>query len=162
MNFLLKQLVRHWQVEDIKFHPGESLENIQYIEKSMGYLFPEEFIFYLQTINGMVDGESDKDLFYFWTSDLIFSEIRNTFNTESDSVFIGFADRIVIDSIYMIEVSKIRQPTGKIAIKHNQLELISPHFYAFLEEYLIKSSTVYGSRKRLGKNLVTIQNYCFN
>jgi hypothetical protein len=132
----LKQLVNHWRFENILVKNGERIENIKLIEKKLGYYFPNDFILYLQTVNGMENGEADSNLFYFWASELIISDANKVQHATPDSIFIGFADRIVIDSIYMIEVSMTRHETGRVAIKNKNIKIISANFQSFLREYL--------------------------
>lgn len=136
MQNLLKQLKYKWHIEEILFQNGLSTENIHSLEKELGYFFPKEFVSYLETVNGMAEGEADQDLFYFWGSKLIEKEFITAKHAGPDSVFIGFADRVVIDSVYMIEVSKERQASGRIAIQKKNTKIISPSFYSFLNNYL--------------------------
>lgn len=136
MQNLLNQLLHKWRYENIAFENGESIDQIVRLEKEIGYLFPLEFKDYLKTVNGMCEGESDKDLFYFWSSKLIISEVREFKPAGPDSIFIGFADRIVIDSVYMIEVFKSSKMTGRVAIKKKNLQIIAPNFQTFLSGYL--------------------------
>jgi hypothetical protein len=136
MQILLKQLLQQWRFEDIQYLKGESIEAIHHIEESLGYCFPSEFVDYLQTVNGMEEGESDNDLFYFWSSELIKSEVKEFKTAGPDSIFIGFADRIVIDSVYMIEVSKVRKVSGRVSIKKRDNQIIAPNFKVFLNNYL--------------------------
>lgn len=136
MRNLLKQLQYKWRLEEILFQKGLSIENIHSLEKKLGYFFPQEFVSYLETVNGMEEGEADQDLFYFWGSELIEKEFFAVKPAAPDSIFIGFADRIVIDSVYMIEVSKTRQTSGRIAVQKKDTKIISPSFYSFLNSYL--------------------------
>lgn len=136
MQNLLKQLVYQWQSQDIRFQKGVSNEKIHALEEKLGYFFPKEFTFYLQTLNGMEDGEADHDLFYFWSSELIAKEIKEHKPAGPDSIFVGFADRIVIESVYMIEISKTRQLSGRISIQKKDNKIISQNFHAFLDGYL--------------------------
>lgn len=136
MENLLKQLKYKWHLEEILFQNGLCIEKIQQIENGLGYFFPKEFVSYLQTINGMKDGEADQDLFYFWGSELIEKEFATAKPAGPDTVFIGFADRVVIDSVYMIEISRTRQITGRIAIQKKTTKIIAPSFYHFLNHYL--------------------------
>ena len=125
MQSLLKQLLHQWRFEDVQFLKGESIEAIHRLEEVLGYYFPSEFVDYLQTVNGMEEGESDNDLFYFWSTKLIESEVREFKTAGPDSIFIGFADRIVIESVYMIEVSKNRKVSGRVSIKKKENHLLS-------------------------------------
>lgn len=136
METLLIQLLRQWRFEDIQYLKGESLDAIHCIEATLDYYFPREFIDYLQTVNGMVEGESDNDLFYFWSTKLILNEIKEFKRAGPDSIFIGFADRILIDSVYMIEVSKVRKVSGRVSIKNKDNQIIAPSFIMFLKNYL--------------------------
>ena len=136
MQILLKQLIHKWNNEDIQFPIGMKTDAIHRMEESLGYYFPSEFVAYLHTVNGMEEGESDRDLFYFWSSNLIISEQKEFKTAGPDSIFIGFADRIVIESIYMIEVSKVRKNSGCVSVKKKNNQIIAPSFKVFLNNYL--------------------------
>ena len=127
MQNLLKQLQYKWRLEEILFQKGLSNENIALLENDLGYFFPQEFVLYLETINGMKEGEADQDLFYFWGSELIEKEFKIVKPAAPDSIFLGFADRIVIDSIYMIEVSKTRQTSGRNAVQKKNTKIMKTH-----------------------------------
>ena len=136
MQGLLKQLLHKWHFEDIRYQNGLSADYIHSIEENLGYFFPSEFVDYLQVVNGMEEGEADNDLFYFWPMKLIENERKEFKSAGPDSIFIGFADRIVIDSVYMIEVSKVRKVSGRVSVKKNNNMVIAPQFRIFLSNYL--------------------------
>ncbi|PCJ56552.1 MAG: hypothetical protein COA79_18510 [Planctomycetota bacterium] len=136
MKELIEQLTFTWGLSGININNGASHQSIEQLEENMGYYFPQDFKNYLEEIDGMTSGEADDSLFYFWDHVLIEDELKIAHQMNKNSIYIGFADRIVIDSIYMIEVSRQPQATGKVGVRKNTFKVIAPSFKTFLLEYL--------------------------
>lgn len=112
-------VIRYWQVENLKLNPGMSLDALTEAEKTLGFVFPDQFKALYTEVNGFHDYDWLTNMFSLWPLDRIIEE----YNSGSDENFIGFSD-------YLINSHQIGFTKNKAGIYkyHNRPEFIAQTF----------------------------------
>ena len=95
----IAELIKHWQSTGVLLNPGASLEQISATEKVSGLRIPDGLRMLYQQANGMAEGESDSQLFYFWPVERLGPE-RKEWGVPNDLPILLFGDFLMASHAY--------------------------------------------------------------
>ena len=93
-NFSFDEFIKYHSLHGIKIAPGASKEQIADLERSIDFVFPNDFKEFHSQCNGFLDGDMmEGDYVSIWTFDRILEEYGNAKNEDYD--FIPIADYLI-------------------------------------------------------------------
>jgi hypothetical protein len=126
--------IRQWKTENIKLNPGISGEELTDAEKTLGFIFPDQFKQLYLKVNGFYNNDWRTNMFSLWPVGRIIEE----YNSATDKNFVGFSD-------YLINSHLIGFVRGKPGIYkyHDNPELITDTFEKGIHLINIDSELIY-------------------
>lgn len=85
------KVIKEWQANGIKLHPGLTLSEIRSAEQILHFEFPPDFIELYQKVNGFRDLGWNVHMFSFWPLGKIIEEYK----ADDDKDFVGFCDFLI-------------------------------------------------------------------
>lgn len=111
--------IQQWQSEGIELNEPISIENIVSAEKTINYVFPEQFKELYLLINGFKNNDWRVNMFSIWPIERIVEEYLDN----QDKNFVGFSDYLI--NSHQIGFTKTG---GGVFRYHEKAELISETF----------------------------------
>src|SRR2546423_12779931 len=119
MNSMEEKLKDYWLGDKVKVNPGASNEVLERFESKYKVKLPPDLRKYFSGMNGMTEGETDKDLIRFWPIEELvpLSEYHweSILRPEARSLFI-FADWSIEAHLYTIQFGKDNAEANKVFV----------------------------------------------
>lgn len=131
---LLEHLLFDWGVSGAMVNGKVSKGAMNRLEQKMGKFLPSEFIKYLNHCDGMLDYECDDHLVSFWSVERIIQNFEQC--PKPKEGFICFADRMLFDHFFLLEVSSERKMTSRVIVQCNAKGIEFDTFFDFVDSYL--------------------------
>ena len=140
---ICEQIVRQWQEEKLRLHPGATAQELADFEKENGLKLPDSFCYLYSLVNGM-DSGSDKADFCLWSLAEIQEKVERA-RPEQGNTFpateIPFGDFLIDSHRYCLATNGDNQYFVKIEGADG--EKLADNFTGFLVRYLSEPEKIY-------------------
>lgn len=132
---IFKILRDKWIEDGLSINPGKSSEDVCHFEEKHGVALPRSFKEYLETVNGMPEGETDENLISFLSLELIDQE-PNFKVLSGNVVELIFAEYSIYCHCYVLRSSRRGDRSVVVGTSGEMEKHIADSFDNFIKLYL--------------------------
>jgi hypothetical protein len=146
---LLHRLMGYWMQQGLRIRTGVSFQEIDSFESRYRVRLPADLRSYYVTIDGMEEGETDPNVFWFLPLKAVKSipeelahfggipDYRDITRSLADPHrWFVIVDYLITSAVYAIRLSATDESTPVLWISGSRHRIVAPSFSGFLEAYL--------------------------